>query len=84
MPHHCEPLAHRRAEYDESHVARLRLIRAMPEAGEMRLEAVRRVRGRRRLADHAARGNGPAHYELTRGIVDGKTPSESLLAVIEA
>lgn len=82
--HRGEPLAHRRAEYDESHVARLTLVRAMTEAGEMKLESVRRVFEAVDDSQTTLRAAvGPAHYELSRGIVGGKTPSEASLAVVD-
>ena len=41
--HHGEAVGATRAKYDESHVRRLRLIRALTEVAGMRLEDVRRV-----------------------------------------
>ena len=82
--HRGEPVAHRRAEYDESHVARLKLVRAMTEAGEMRLETVRKVLEAVDVSRTTLRAAvGPAHYELSRAILDGKTPSESSLAIVD-
>ncbi len=41
--HHGEAVGATRAQYDESHVRRLRLIRALTEVAGMRLDDVRRV-----------------------------------------
>jgi DNA-binding transcriptional MerR regulator len=41
--HHGESVGATRAQYDESHVRRLRLIRALTEVAGMRLDDVRRV-----------------------------------------
>jgi DNA-binding transcriptional MerR regulator len=82
--HRGEPRPGRRAEYDESHVARLKLVRAMTEAGEMRLETVRRVFEAVDDSQTTLRAAvGPAHYELSRGIVEGHTPSEGSLAMVD-
>ncbi|MEP6817844.1 MAG: MerR family transcriptional regulator [Marmoricola sp.] len=82
--HKGVPLAGRRAEYDESHIARLKLIRALTEVGDMKLDSVRRVFEAVDETQTTLRAAvGPAHYELSRGIVDGKTPSETALAIVD-
>jgi DNA-binding transcriptional MerR regulator len=83
--HRGRPLAHRRAEYDETHVARLKLIRAMTELGDMKLDAVRRVfeavdDTQTTLRDAV----GPAHYELSRSILVDRTPSKTSLEMVDA
>lgn len=78
------PIAHRRAEYDESHVTRLALIRAMIEVGDMRLDSVRRVfdavdESRDSLRDAV----GQAHYELSRRFVEDRVPTADSLSVVD-
>ena len=71
-----------RARYDETHVKRLRLIRALTEVGGLRLDAVRAVlealddEGR---SFHQAMGS--VHHRLSRGTGD---PSPAALAQVDA
>ena len=79
-----EPIAHRRAEYDKSHVARLHLIRAMIEVGDMRLDSVRRVFD----AVDEGRSSVPeamrlAHFELSRRFLDAGEPTPEALAAVD-
>jgi DNA-binding transcriptional MerR regulator len=73
-----------RAEYDESHVARLRLIQAMTEIGEMRLDTVRRIFASLDETQESLRDAvGPAHYQLSRHLLDGKEPSDEAKAMVD-
>jgi DNA-binding transcriptional MerR regulator len=70
------PIADRRSEYDESHVERLRLIRAMIEIGGMRLDSVRRVFDSVDESQTSLRDAlGQAHYELSRRFLEDHEPT---------
>src|SRR4029079_6760826 len=82
--HRGRPIADRRSEYDETHIERLRLIRAMIEIGGMRLDSVRRGFDSVDEARSSLRqALGQAHYELSRRFVydDDEPSAESLAAV---
>ena len=83
--HRGTPIADRRSEYDATHVERLRLIRAMIEIGDMRLESVRRVFDSVDESQSSLRqALGQAHYELSRRLVeDGHEPSAESFALVD-
>jgi DNA-binding transcriptional MerR regulator len=83
--HRGRPIADRRSEYDETHVERLRLIRAMIEIGGMRLDSVRRVFDSVDESQSSLRqALGQAHYELSRRFVyDDDEPSADSLAAVD-
>ena len=83
--HRGRPIADRRSEYDETHVERLRLIRAMIEVGGMRLDSVRRVFDSVDESQTSLRqALGQAHYELSRRFVyDDHEPSAESLAAVD-
>jgi DNA-binding transcriptional MerR regulator len=73
-----------RAQYDETHLQRLRLVRALTEVAGLRLETVRQV-----LDDIAGAGSwheavGSAHTRLHAPGDDGPPPSTSSVARVEA
>ncbi len=83
--HRGRPIADRRSEYDETHVERLRLIRAMIEVGGMRLDSVRRVFDAVDESQTSLRqALGQAHYELSRRFLDAEhEPSAESLATVD-
>ena len=83
--HRGRPIADRRSEYDETHVERLRLIRAMIEVGGMRLDTVRRVFDSVDESQASLRDAlGQAHYELSRRFLDDDhEPSAESLATVD-
>ena len=83
--HRGRPIADRRSEYDETHVERLRLIRAMIEVGGMRLDTVRRVFDSVDESQASLRdARGLAHYELSRRFLDDDhEPSAESLATVD-
>lgn len=79
-----EALGPQRAEYDESHVDRLKLIQAMTDSGGMKLETVRRVFDAVDSSQTTLRGAvGAAHYQLSRELLVSREPSEASLAVVD-
>jgi len=83
--HRGRPIADRRSEYDETHVERLRLIRAMIEVGGMRLDSVRRVFDSVDESQTSLRqALGQAHYELSRRFLDDEhEPSAESQATVD-
>ncbi len=82
--HRGTPIADRRSEYDETHVERLRLIRAMIEIGGMRLDSVRRVFDSVDESQTSLRqALGQAHYELSRRFLEDHEPSAQSLATVD-
>ena len=78
------PIADRRSEYDETHVERLRLIRAMIEVGGMRLDSVRRVFDSVDESQSSLRDAlGQAHYELSRHFIEDNEPTAGSLATVD-
>ncbi len=78
------PIADRRSEYDETHVERLRLIRAMIEVGGMRLDSVRRVFDSVDESQTSLRDAlGQAHYELSRRFLEDHEPTAGSLATVD-
>jgi len=78
------PIADRRSEYDETHVERLRLIRAMIEVGGLRLDSVRRVFDSVDESQPSLRDAlGQAHYELSRHFIEDNEPTAGSLATVD-
>ncbi|RLV51142.1 MerR family transcriptional regulator [Nocardioides mangrovicus] len=74
-----------RAEYDEAHVARLRLVKALTEVGQLKLDQVRRILESADGPDvRVPQAVGAAHYELSRRVMEERTPSPEALAAVEA
>ena len=82
--HRGLPIADRRSEYDETHVERLRLIRAMIEIGGMRLDSVRRVFDAVDESQASLRDAlGQAHYELSRRFLEDHDPTAESLSIVD-
>ena len=82
--HRGRPIAHRRSEYDETHVERIRLIRAMIEIGGMRLDSVRRVFDSVDESQTSLRDAlGQAHYELSQRFLEDHEPTAGSLATVD-
>lgn len=71
-----------RARYNDAHLRRLRLIRALAEVAQLRLDVVRAVLGAVETADSRHAAIGAAHRELTAA--DGPPPSAESLAAVDA
>ena len=71
-----------RARYDERHLRRLRLIRALVDVAQLRLDVVRAVLRAVETADSRHTAIGAAHRELTAA--DGPEPSADSLAAVDA
>lgn len=73
-----------RSRYDESHVRRLRLIRALTEVAGLRLETVRQVLADLGRADSWHEAVGSAHTRLGTPPDDEAPPSAASLARVDA
>ncbi|MDT4916687.1 MAG: hypothetical protein QOH89_1387 [Pseudonocardiales bacterium] len=71
-----------RARYGEQHLRRLRLIRALVDVAQLRLDVVRAVLGAVETADSRHTAIGAAHRELTAA--DGPEPTDGSLATVDA
>lgn len=73
-----------RARYDESHVRRLRLIRALVDVAQLRLDVVRSVLDGIDRARNRHEAVGTAHMRLSQTVTDDDPPSaESMQAVAD-
>src|SRR5690348_14699260 len=71
-----------RARYDESHVRRLRLIRALVDVAQLRLDAVRSVLDGIDRAQSRHDAVGTAHMRLSQTATDDEPPSEESMQVV--
>lgn len=71
-----------RARYGEQHLRRLRLIRALVDVAQLRLEVVRSVLRAVETADSRHTAIGAAHRQLTAA--DGPDPTPESLAAVDA
>ncbi len=79
------PTAATQAQYDASHVARLRLVRALVEVGGLSLAAVRAVLAAVESGAGGVPGAvGTAHDNLPPAVPDGAEPPVRALAALDA
>lgn len=82
--HRGESTGATRTRYDESHVRRLRLIRALTDVAGLRLETVRQVLAGIDGAKSWHEAVGSAHSRLGGPAVDDSPPSDAALTRVEA